>query len=187
VSSPWPTDEPDRPGDVHSLVRRRLLERRVVVVSGELDTTTATDVAAQLMLLDATGDEPIELHLSCPDADLDAALTLADTIELLGVEVRARATGRVGGAALAPYVAATVREASAHAVFVLHEPRAAFEGRAQDLEELARSHAERIEALWRRIASRAGRSVDEVRADAEHGRLFGAHEADDYGLVDRVL
>src|SRR3954452_20008787 len=47
--------EPPRPPDVFA----RLLERRVVLVSGHLDVARATEVAAQVMLLDAEGDDPI--------------------------------------------------------------------------------------------------------------------------------
>src|SRR5205085_7764153 len=47
----------------------RLLARRIVLLSGPLDHRLATDAAAQLMLLDASGDDPIELHLSCPDGE----------------------------------------------------------------------------------------------------------------------
>src|SRR5439155_1010049 len=79
---------------------------RIVLLSGPLGHQLATDAAAQLMLLDANGDEPIELHLSCPDGELDTAGMLAETIDLLGVEVQAVCRGTVGGPALAVVAAA---------------------------------------------------------------------------------
>src|SRR5437879_4942504 len=80
----------------------RLMERRIVRVAGTLDLYAVNDVSARLMLLDALGDDPVELVVSCPDGDLTAAMALADTIELLGVEVKALAAGAVGGVAVLP-------------------------------------------------------------------------------------
>lgn len=80
----------DPPGDVFA----HLLQRRMVFVTGTLDQSRMSHAAAQLMFLDASGDDPIELRLMCPDADLDAAVALADTVEALGVELRACATDR---------------------------------------------------------------------------------------------
>lgn len=84
-------DAPAPPDDLAD----RLLERRIVMVNGRLDLTRANEAAARLMLLDGCGDDPIQLVLSCPDGDLIAATALADTVELVGVEVRTVASGVV--------------------------------------------------------------------------------------------
>jgi ATP-dependent Clp protease protease subunit len=181
VPLPWVTD------DLQTDVRRRLLDRRIVVVSGSLDGATATDVTAELMLLDATDDAPIDLRVSCPDGELDACLALADTIDLLGVEVHARCTGRLGGAALVPFVAATRRTATRHSVVVLREPEARFEVHARDVEAVARVHAERVTAMWERLALATGRTVDVIAADARRGLVLSADEARRFGLVDDVV
>jgi ATP-dependent Clp protease protease subunit len=164
----------------------RLLERRIVMVSGHLDTAGATDAAARLMLLDGTGDDPIELVVSCTDGDLTAATALADTVELVGVEVRALASGSVGGAAVLPYAVAARRLAQPHATFRLADPRQAMEGRASDLAHAADQHAELVAHLHRRVAEAAGRSPASVAADFERERLLTAPDAKAYGLVHEI-
>ena len=106
---PWPVvPTVPMPGSRrHDDLFGRLLERRIVMVAGSLSHDVATLATAQLMLLDATGDDPIDLHLSCPDGDLGASSAVADTIDLVGVAVRAWCRGTVGGPALAPLAAAT--------------------------------------------------------------------------------
>jgi ATP-dependent Clp protease protease subunit len=164
----------------------RLLERRIVMVSGPLDTARATDAAARLMLLDGTGDDPIELVVSCADGDLTAAMALADTVELVGVEVRALASGSVGGAAVLPFAVASRRLAQPHATFRLADPRHELEGRASDLAHAADQHADLVGDLHRRVADATGRSPHAVAEDFAHDRLLTAQDARAYGLVDEI-
>src|SRR3954466_8382983 len=57
-------------------VADRLLDQRVIVLGGRLDDSMANRVTAQLLLLGARDDRPIELHLACTDADLEPSLAL---------------------------------------------------------------------------------------------------------------
>jgi ATP-dependent Clp protease protease subunit len=164
----------------------RLLAQRRVLVNGVLDDALATRTAAELMLLDGTGDDAIDLHLSCPDGELGAANALADTIDLVGVPVRATCLGSIGGPALGPFTAADHRTASASAVFHLTNPRVSSTGSSADLESFAEHHRRELDALHRRIAAATGRPVDRVAADFETGTVLDAEEARRYGIVHEV-
>ena len=94
----------------------RLLAHRTVLVAGHPDHAAADSAAARLLLLEAEGEEPVELHLRCPDADLDAAATLADAVESVRVAVRAVAGGVVGGAATGVLAAPDERVATVSCV-----------------------------------------------------------------------
>jgi ATP-dependent Clp protease protease subunit len=167
-------------------VTDRLLERRTVLVSGPLDRGRATDAAARLMLLDGLGDDPIELILSCPDGDIDAAFALADTVELVGVELRTVASGSVGGPALLPFALGTHRLAQPHATFRLTEPRIEIDGRASDVATETARHTDLVAELCRRLAATCGQPADTIAADLRHGRTLSAQEALAYGLVDEI-
>ncbi len=165
----------------------RLLERRIVFASGRLDDATGTEIAARLMYLDGSGDGAIELRYSCPDGELGAAVMLADTIELLGVELRATAAGTVGGPAVLPFAVATRRIAHSHAAFKLVDPEVEVRGRATDILAEADRHAQRVADMHARLAEATGQSVSSIGSDFAARRLLTADEARDYGLVDEVV
>jgi ATP-dependent Clp protease protease subunit len=165
----------------------RLLERRIVLVSGSLDAERMTSVAARLMLLDATGDGPVELRMMCPDGDLDAALALADTVDLLGVEVRACAAGRLGGPALAPFAAAGRRSCHPHATFLLRDADVSVEGRATELVAQVCHRQGQLRSLHERLASACHQPVERVVSDMRNGSVLDAAEALAYGLVQDVV
>jgi ATP-dependent Clp protease protease subunit len=174
----------DRPLVDH--LAERLLEQRKVLVSGRLDLAASTEAAARLMLLDGTGDDPIELVLSCPDGDLIAAMALADTVELVGVELRTLCAGSVGGPALLPFALGTRRLAQPHASFRLTEPHLEVDGRASDVVAETARHTDLVADLCRRLAEATGQPVDTVADDLRRHRVLTAREAMTYGLVDEI-
>src|SRR3954468_4391649 len=102
---PWDDGPPED-------VLGQLMTRRVVLLTGTLDATAADDTSARLLLLDQRSAEPISVHMSCPDGELDATLSLIATVDLIEAEVHAVAAGTVSGAAVGAFAAATKRKAN---------------------------------------------------------------------------
>jgi ATP-dependent Clp protease, protease subunit len=167
-------------------LRDHLFERRVVVVTGRLDHAVAGRAAIELMTLDAEGDEPIRLQLGCTDGELDAALSLMDVVELVGVPVEALCIGTVGGTAVGVLAAAHRRVGTATTSLLLRDPGDSFSGSAQDQQRWARNRADRWRTFCDRVSGFTQRTADEVGADFERGRFLSATEALDYGLLDEI-
>jgi ATP-dependent Clp protease protease subunit len=164
----------------------RLLEQRMVSLTGRLDADAGNRAAASLALLDASGDDPVQLRLCDVDADLDVALTLLDTLDLMGVPVHATCLGSLTGAAVAILAVADHRTAGPHATLHLREPRTQHCGHAREVAAHAEDHQRRLRLLQERIAEACRRSLDAVTADMRAGRILTAEEARDYGLVDAI-
>jgi ATP-dependent Clp protease, protease subunit len=168
------------PGSVYD----RLLAQRIVLASGHLDDEAATRLSAQLLTLDAEGDDPIRLELQGPTADLPAALTLMGVLDVVGVPVRARVSGQLRGlAALGLLAACPDRRAYPNAVLVLAEPRADFAGTATELAAREEQLRVLVDAVYLRVAEVTGREVDDLRADAGRGRSLTVDQAVAYGLL----
>src|SRR6202453_1532845 len=110
------------PEQLSDVVARRLLAQRVVLLNGPLDDFSVTRVAAELMTLDAEGDDPVTLRVDCGEALLGPALTLMDVVELMGVPVRAMCLGQVGGGAVGGVAVCAARAAMPSTRFSLREP-----------------------------------------------------------------
>ncbi len=170
-----------------SYVAEQLFQRRVVLARGILDEERATRTAAQLLTLEALALDPIQLHLSCPDGTLGAALSLADTVHVLRAELTAVAVGEVSGPAVGAYAAAPVRVAYPHARFLLAEPKAPERaGTATEVDTYAQEYLRRRDDLVNLLAEATGRQAESVAADLRAGRFLSAEEAVGYGLAQRV-
>jgi ATP-dependent Clp protease, protease subunit len=176
-------ESPGKPADLEA----QLLDRRIVLLSGYLNGVVANRAAASVMLLDVRSDEPIEIRISCHDGELEAASTLAETIDLARAPVRAVGTGTIGGPAVMAYAAAERRAAHPHSMFHLREPRMSAEGRATEVAvQLERQHQLLAECVAR-LAGATGQSAETVESDLRTGRMLTADEAVDYGLVHDLL
>jgi ATP-dependent Clp protease, protease subunit len=164
----------------------RLLEQRMVILEGKLDSAAANHAAASLALLDASGDDPIGLWLCDVEADLDIALTLVDTVDLVGVPLHATCLGKLSGAAVAILAVADRRAAGRHVTVHLREPRTQLSGHAGNVITHVEDHRRRLRLLQERIARACARTVDGVAADMQKGRILSAEQACGYGLVDEI-
>jgi ATP-dependent Clp protease, protease subunit len=167
-------------------LREKLFERRIVLVTGWLGADLAAETAAALMILDATGDEPIELHLDSPDGTLESAFVLIDTLDLLHSTLRAHCRGQVGGPAIGVAAATDHRSASPHTRFRLFQPTAQFSGTPDGIASHSRQQQELLWRFHARLAQLTGRPAEEIAEDMRRGRYLDAREALDYGLLDEI-
>jgi ATP-dependent Clp protease protease subunit len=184
---PQPGLGPEGSETLSETLARRLLARRVVLLHGPLDDLTVTRTSAELMMLDAEGDEPVTLRIDCGEASLAPALTLMDVIELMGVPVRALCLGQVGAGAVGVLAVCAHRAAMPSTRFSLSEPTTRMEAHVRNVAQWAELRAAERLRFSERVAEAAGRPVATVEEDVERGRFLSAAEAVAYGILDEVL
>lgn len=168
------------------VLARRLLAQRVVLLHGPLDELSTTRVSAELMTLDAEGDEPVTLRVDCGEAALAPALTVMDVIELMGVPVRALCLGQVAAGAIGVVAVCAHRAALPSTRFSLCEPATQLQAHVRNAAQWAELQAGERERFCARVGAACGRPPAAVEADLEHGRFLGAAEALEYGILDEV-
>lgn len=168
-------------------VASRLLERRIVLLSGDVDAARASEVAAELLTLDAVGDGHIELRLGSCAGSVEASLALIDVIAVLGVPVRTTALGTVEGGPIGVLVAGERRGITPHGRLRLREPDAVVSGSARDLERTMAERSSVRSAFFSHLAARVGRPASEVGAEWERASSLEALDAVTLGYVDEVL
>ncbi len=189
MTEDWPRLSP-LPGGrdpLSDVLAERLFAQRVVLLHGPLDDLTVARLSAELMTLDAEGDEPVTLRVDCGEAELAHALTLMDVIELMGVPVRALGLGQVGAGAVGVVAVCAARAAMPSTRFALREPSTGQTTlHARNVAQWAELRAGERERFCDRVAAAAKRPAAQVREDVVRGLYLGAAEAVEYGLIDEV-
>lgn len=178
--------DPNGAGGVSAWIPVHMFERRVLFLTGYLDAELATGLVAQLMTLDATGDDPITLYVDSPDGTLDAAFVLIDILKLVGPLVRAHCLGRAGGPTVAVLAVANRRSANRHARFRLGQPELQTAGTAEQLSADSRRLQDLLRRLQLELAEATHQPLEELALDLRRGRYLDAPEALAYGLIDEV-
>ena len=148
--------EPSSRRRLSAWLQEKLLERRIVLVTGWLDAGLAAEASAALMTLDAIGDEPIELHLDSPDGTLESAFVLIDTLDLLHATLRAHCRGQVGGPGHRCRGGHGPPLGSPHTRFRLFQPTAQFSGTPDQIASHSRQQQELLWRLHARLAQLTG-------------------------------
>lgn len=176
----------DRIMDVYS----HLLSERVIYLGTAIDAGVANALVAQLLYLDADAPErDVQLYINCDGGDPAAMLAVCDTMRYISADVATTCVGQAVavGAVLLAAGAPGKRAVLPHARVVLHQPAGQGRGPIPDLilqaDEIVRVRSE----IERILAESTGRSVETLRADTDHDRVFDAITAREYGLVDHVI
>lgn len=170
-----------------SAAEQALLDRRIVLVTGVVDHARSGAIAASLMILDAVGDEPVEMRISAESDSLDVAFALIDTIDSLDAPVNATVAGTVGGTMVGVLAVCRHRRIGALGHIHMREPRAEFTGVASELHRQAADMQGRVESFVRRLAEVTGRPFEHVEADLRSGLHLDPAGAVSYGLVDEIV
>jgi ATP-dependent Clp protease, protease subunit len=191
-TAPPPTQAPPVPptriwldphADWRAKLHERLLDRRIVMASGMLDDDAAARLSAQLLTLDAEGDQTIRLELQNLRAELPATLTVMGILDVLRVPVHGCASGEISGPALGVLASCTRRTGYPNATFTFAEPRLELGGTVTAVTAREQQMTRMLDTLYFRLAEVTGREVDQIREDARRGRSLTTAQAIGYGLI----
>jgi ATP-dependent Clp protease protease subunit len=180
------TNRGERSYDIYS----RLLQDRIVLLSGEVNDESANLIVAQLLFLQAQDPKKtINMYINSPGGSVTAGLAIYDTMQFISCPVATYCIGQAAsmGAVLLTAGAKGKRFALPNARIMIHQPWGGAEGKASDIEITAREIIRLKEKLNRILADHSGRKYEKVVSDTDRDYFMSAEEAADYGLIDNVL
>ena len=180
------TNRGERSYDIFS----RLLNDRIVMLSEEVNDTTASLIVAQLLYLEAQDpDKDIQFYINSPGGSVTAGMAIYDTMQYIKCDVSTICIGMAAsmGAFLLSSGAKGKRFALPNAEIMIHQPSAGTQGQITDMA----IHLKRLEIVKERmnriLSENTGKSIETVTADCERDNFMTAQEALEYGLIDQVI
>ena len=168
----------------------RLMMDRIIFLGAPIYDDAANIIQAQLLFLESVdADKDIQLYINSPGGSVSAGLGIYDTMQLISCDVATICTGMAAsmGAVLLTAGAAGKRSALPHSRVMIHQPLGGVQGQASDIEITAREIAKTKQELYEILASHSGKSIEKIEADADRDYWLTALEAQEYGLIDKVL
>jgi ATP-dependent Clp protease protease subunit len=176
----------EREYDIYS----RLLNERIIFLGQPVDDQIANLIVAQLLHLESVDpDKDISIYINSPGGSIYAGLAIYDTMQFIKPDVSTICCGIAMsmGSLLLAGGAAGKRLSLPNSRILIHQPSAGFEGQSSDIEIHAREILKTRERIDHIYAQHTGRSVEEVHRDMERDRFFRPDEAEEYGLIDRII
>lgn len=180
------TSRGERSYDIYS----RLLNDRIVMLSEEVNDTTASLVVAQLLYLESQDpDKDIHLYINSPGGSITAGMAIYDTMQYIKCDVSTICIGMAAsmGAFLLSSGAKGKRLALPNSEIMIHQPSGGAKGQATDIAIQAERVLKMKKHLNQILADNTGKSVEQIQADCERDYFMSATEACNYGLIDKVI
>ena len=180
------TSRGERSYDIFS----RLLNDRIVMLSEEVNDTTASLIVAQLLYLEAQDpDKDIQFYINSPGGSVTAGLAIYDTMQYIKPDVSTICIGMAAsmGAFLLSSGAKGKRIALPNAEIMIHQPLGGFQGQATDIQIQAEQILKIKKKLNEILAGNTGKDIAVIERDTERDHFMTAEEAREYGLIDKVI
>ncbi len=180
------TSRGERSYDIFS----RLLNDRIVMLSEEVNDTTASLIVAQLLYLEAQDpDKDIQFYINSPGGSVTAGLAIYDTMQYIKPDVSTICIGMAAsmGAFLLSSGAKGKRIALPNAEIMIHQPSGGSQGQATDIQIQAEQILKIKKKLNEILAANTGKDLSVIERDTERDHFMTAEEAREYGLIDKVI
>ena len=179
------TNRGERSYDIYS----RLLEDRIIFLTGEINDQTANLVIAQLIYLEGKDpDKDITLYINSPGGSVVAGMAIYDTMNYIKCDVCTVCIGMAASMAaiLLSSGAKGKRFALSNSEVMIHQPLGGFQGQASDI-KIHAAHMEKTKKTINRILSEnTGMPIETVEKDTDRDNFMSAEEAKKYGLIDKI-
>ena len=180
------TGRGERSYDIYS----RLLEDRVIFLTGEVNDLSADLIVAQLLFLE--GKDPskdISLYINSPGGSVSAGFAIYDTMNYIRCDVSTICVGMAAsmGAFLLSSGAKGKRFALPNSKIMIHQPLGGAQGQASDIAIQAEEILRTKKRLNEILSKNTGQDLAKIEFDTDRDFYMTAEEAEKYGLVDKIF
>ncbi len=179
------TDKGERSYDIYS----RLLEDRIIFLTGEINDVVANTIVAQLLYLEHDNpNKDICLYINSPGGSVTAGMAIYDTMNYIKCDVSTVCIGLAAsmGAFLLSSGTKGKRFALPNSEVMIHQPLGGAQGQAVDI-KIQADHIMRTRKKLNDILSKnTGKPYEVIERDTDRDNYLTAEEAKAYGLIDDV-
>lgn len=180
------TDRGERSYDIYS----KLLEERIIFITGEINDAVANTVVAELLYLEAKDStKDIDIYINSPGGSVTAGLAIYDTMNFIKCDVSTICIGMA--ASMAAFLLSSGKKGKRYALpsseIMIHQPLGGAQGQASDI----KIQAEHILALKKKLnsvlAANTGKPIEQIEKDTDRDNYLTAEDALGYGLIDKIF
>ena len=167
----------------------RLIQDRILFLSGEVDSLSMDTMIAQMLYLNSVDNRDINMYLNSPGGDVLAGLSLIDTMNYVDSDVATTCMGMAAsmGAVLLSCGAKGKRFVLPHSRVMIHQVSSHNRGTLADLEIELEQTRRCKEDLYKILAENCGKTFEEIEKDCDRNFWLIGNEAVQYGIVDKIL
>ncbi len=180
------TSSGERSYDIYS----RLLQDRIIFLTGEVNDDVASLLVSQLLFLESQDSEKdVQFYINSPGGSVSAGFAIYDTMNYIKCDVSTICMGLAAsmGAFLLAGGTKGKRFALPNAEVMIHQPSGGAKGQETEIRIVAEQILKTRSRLNDILAANTGKDLEQIQIDTERDNYMTAQEAKDYGLIDEII
>ena len=167
----------------------RLLEDRIIFLSGEITDQTANLIVSELLYLDSKNHEDIYMYINSPGGSVTSGMAIYDTMNYIKSDIRTICIGL--SASMAAFLLSSgtkgKRFALENADVMIHQPLGGMQGQASDMKIACERILKMKEKLNKILAKNTNQPLKKIQKDTDRDYYLTSKKAKKYGLIDQII
>ena len=167
----------------------KILQDRIVMISGEIDDDLSNIVVAELLYLDSINHNDISIYINSNGGSVTSGMAIYDTMNYIKSDVSTICIGMC--ASMAAFLLSSGKKGKRYALknseIMIHQPLGGAKGQATEI----KIAAERILKIKKKMNSilseNTGKSIKKIEKDTDRDYIMTPEEALKYGMIDKVI
>lgn len=165
----------------------RLLQDRIIFLTGEIDDTISNIIISELLYLDNINHENIYLYINSPGGAITSGMGIYDTMRFIESKVITIGVGMCASMAAFLLSSGDERYVLPNAEVMIHQPLGGAQGQATDIKIAAERIIKLKEKLNRILSNNTHQPIEKIYEDTERDNFLNSKEAKEYGLIDDII
>lgn len=167
----------------------RLLQDRIILLSGEIDDNLSNIIVSELLYLDSINHDDINIYINSPGGSITSGMAIYDTINYIKSDVSIVCIGMA--ASMAAFLLSSGKKGKRYALpnseIMIHQPLGGVNGQATEIKIAADRILKLKDKLNNILSKNTGKDINVIQNDTERDYFMDADEALKYGIIDKIL
>ena len=179
------TDKGEKIYDIYS----KLLDNRIIFISGEINDALSNLIISELLYLDSINNEDIDIYINSPGGSVTSGLAIIDTMNFIKSDVRTIVTGIAASMASLILASGTKgkRMSLKNSEIMIHQPLASTSGQASDIEIQAKRIIDKKRILNELLSKHTNNSLKKIEKATERDNYMTSSKALSFGIIDKII
>ena len=167
----------------------RILEDRIIMLSGEIDDNVANIVVAELLYLDSRNHDDISLYINSNGGSITSGMAIYDTMNYIKSDVSTICIGMC--ASMAAFLLSSGKKGKRYSLknseIMIHQPLGGAKGQATEIKIAAERILKIRDKMNKIMAENTNNDIEIIEKDTERDNFMSSEEALSYGIIDKIL
>ena len=167
----------------------RILEDRIIMLSGEIDDNVANIVVAELLYLDSINHDDISLYINSNGGSITSGMAIYDTMNYIKSDVSTICIGMC--ASMAAFLLSSGKKGKRYSLknseIMIHQPLGGAKGQATESKIAAERILKIRDKMNKIMAENTNNDIEIIEKDTERDNFMSSEEALSYGIIDKIL